>query len=95
MKCRVLRPLRVGHLMQIALQGSAVSSTGRCRNQKQTHTHTHKTHERFSVPSYYLYCMHHFPGGKGGIAIAVKKSPAWPCSLTFPELGRSHRGSSC
>jgi hypothetical protein len=32
-----------------------------------------KPHERFSVPSYYLYCLDNFPGGKGGTAVAVKK----------------------
>ena len=31
-----------------------------------------KPHKRFSVPSYYLYFMDYFPGGKGGTIVAVK-----------------------
>ena len=38
-------------------------------------THT-KPLKKFSVPSYYLYCMDYFPGGKGGSIVAVKISPA-------------------
>jgi len=31
-----------------------------------------KPHERFSVPSYYLYCMDYFPGDKRRAIISVK-----------------------
>jgi hypothetical protein len=33
-----------------------------------------KPHERFFIPNYHFYQTYHFPGRKGGTAVAVQKA---------------------